>query len=155
MHIIKQQAQSIIFKIDDPPNFQIQVANVQLEKPKATATFKFNIGNHTFAEYFVVVETLTGPFKGLHFMRHNSVVIDNINGLIHFPHLTMQVKSASSGASAEPLAVLIHDRITVPPMTTKKITASVDHTSEWNTTVTMTPVEKFTEAASLIISHSI
>ena len=39
-------------------------------------------------------------------------------------------------------------------MTTKTITAFVDHVSEWNTRGTVTPVEKFTEAASLIISHS-
>ena len=39
-------------------------------------------------------------------------------------------------------------------MTTKTNTAFVDHLSEWNTTGTVTPVEKFTEAASLIISHS-
>ena len=34
------------------------------------------------------------------------------------------------------------------------ITAFVDHSSEWNTTGTATPVGKLTEAASLIISHS-
>ena len=39
-------------------------------------------------------------------------------------------------------------------MTTKTITAFVDHSSEWNTTSTVTPAERFTEAASLIISHS-
>ena len=39
-------------------------------------------------------------------------------------------------------------------MTTKTITAFVDHISEWNTTGTGTPVDKFTEAASLIRSHS-
>ena len=39
-------------------------------------------------------------------------------------------------------------------MTTKTITAFVDHVSEWNTTGTVTPVEKFTETASLILSHS-
>ena len=39
-------------------------------------------------------------------------------------------------------------------MTTKTIRAFVDHSSEWNTTGTVTPVEKFTEAAILIISHS-
>ena len=39
-------------------------------------------------------------------------------------------------------------------MTTKTITAFVDHLSEWNTTGIVTPVEKITEAASLIISHS-
>ena len=150
---IKQQPPSSILKIDDPPNFQIQVANGQLEKPTATATLKFDIGDHIFAEHFVVMKNLTGPIIGLHFMRHNSVVIDTTHGLIHFPHLTMKVKSALNQSSTKPQAVLIHDNITIPQMTTKTITAFVDHVSEWNTTGTVTPVEKFTETASLIISH--
>ena len=87
-------------------------------------------------------------------MKHNSVVIDTTHGLIHFPHLTMQVKSALSQTSAEPQPVLIHDNITIPQMKTKTITGFVDHISEWNTKVTVTPVEKLTEAASVIISHS-
>ena len=148
---IQQQAPSNILKIDDPPNFQIQIANGQLEKPTATATLKFDIGDHLFAEHFVVMKNLTGPIIGLHFMKHNSVVIDTTHDPIHFPYLTRQVKSASSQASAKPQPVLIHDSITIPQMTTKTITAFVDQSSEWNTTGTVTPVEKFTEAASLII----
>ena len=100
------------------------------------------------------MKNLTGPIIGLHFMKHNSVVIDTTHGHNHFPHSTMQVKSASRQASAKPQLVLVHDSITIPQMTTKMITAFVDHSSEWNTTGTVTPVEKFTEAASLIISHS-
>ena len=100
------------------------------------------------------MKNLTGPIIGLHFMRHNSVVIDATHGLIHFPHLTMQVKSALSQTSAKSQAALIHDNITIPQMTTKTITAFVDHVSEWNTTGTVTELEKFTENASLIISHS-
>ena len=53
-------------------------------------------------------------------MGLNNVVIDTTHGLIHFPHLTMQVKSASSGKNAKPQVVLIRDSITVPPMTTKQ-----------------------------------
>ena len=151
---IQQQAPSNILKIDDPPNFQIQVANGQLEKPTATATLKSDIGDYIFAEHFVVMKNLTGPIIGLHFMKHNSVVIDTTHGLIQFPYLTMQVKSALSQASAKPQFVLIYDSITIPQMTTKTITAYVDHSSEWNTTGTVSPVGKFTEAASLIISHS-
>ena len=101
------------------------------------------------------MKNLTGPIIGLHFMRHNSVVIDTTHDLIHFSNLTMQVKSASSQTSAKPQAVLTYDSITMPQMTTKTITAFVDHLSEWNTTGTVTAVEKFTETASLIISHSV
>ena len=151
---IKQESPSNILKSDNPPNFQIQVANGQLEKPTATTTLKFDIEDHIFAETFVLMKNLTGPIIGLHFMRHNSVVIDTTHGLIHFPHLTMQVKCALSQASAKPQAVLIHDNITIPQMTTKTITTFVDHVSEWNTTGTVTPVERFAETASLITSHS-
>ena len=77
--------------IDHPPNFQIQVANGQLEKALATATLKLENGDSILAEHFVVMRKLTGPIIGLHFMRNNSVVIDTTHGLIYFSHLTMQV----------------------------------------------------------------
>ena len=96
LETIKQKAPNSILKIDEPPNFQIQVANRQLEKPLSTATLKIEIGDNTFAEHFVVMKKLTGPIIGLHFMRNNSVVVDTTRGLILFPHLTMQVKTASS-----------------------------------------------------------
>ena len=151
---IKQESPSNILNINDPPNFQIQVANGQLEKPTTTTTLEIDIGDHIFAEHFVVMKNLTGPIIGLHFMKHNNLVNDTTHGLLHFPHPTMQVKSALSQASAKPQPVSVHHSITITQMTTKTITAFVDHSSEWNTTGTVTPVEKFTEAASLIISHS-
>ena len=154
LHRIKQQSPYNILKIDDPPSFQVQAANGQLEKPTATTTLNFDIGDHIFAEHFVVMKNLTGPIIGVHFMRHNSVVIDTTHDLIHFPYLTKQVKSALTQTSARPQTVLIHDSITMLQQTTKTITAFVDHVSEWNSTGTVTPVEKITENASLIISHS-
>ena len=154
LDIIKQQAPAIIFKIGDPPYFQIKVANGQLEKPRPTTILKFDIGDHIFAEHSVVMKNLTRPFVGLHVMRHNSVVKDTAHGLIQFPHLTMQFKSASSGRSAKLQAVFFHGGITVPPVTTKTLTAFVEHLLDRNTTCTLTTVEKFTEAASLILSHS-
>ena len=90
------------------------------------------------------MKNLTGPIKGLHFIRHNSVVMDTTHGLIHFPHLTMQIKSALSQTSAKQQTVQIHDSITKPQMTTRTITAFVDHLSEWNTRGTLTPEENFT-----------
>ena len=152
---IKQKAPENTLKVDDPPKFQIQVANGQLEKQLATVTFKFEIGDNLFAEHFVVMKKSTGPIIGLHFMRNNSVVIDTTHVLMHFPELTMQVKTASSEATAKPQPVITDDALTRPPTTTKTITAFVDHPSEWNTTGTVTPLEKFTETASLPIYHSL
>ena len=151
---IKRKAPKSIFKIDDPPNFQIQVANGQLEKPISTATLKIEFGDNPFAEHFVVLNKLTGPIIGLHFMRNNSVVIDTTHGLIHFPHLTMQVKTASSETTTKPQPVMTDENLTIPPTKTKTITAFIDHPSKWNTTGTVTPLEMFTETARLLISHS-
>ena len=154
LETIKQKAPNNILKIDDPPNFQIQVANGQLETPLSTATLKFEIGDNSFAENFVLMKKLTGPIIGLHFMRNNSVVIDTTHGLLYFPHLTLQVKTASSETTTKPQPVITDEALTIPPTTTKTIKAFIDHASKWNTTGTVTPLEKFTETANLLISHS-
>ena len=69
-------------------------------------------------------------------------------------HLTMQVKTTSSETTTKPKPVITDEALTIPPTTTKTITAFIDHPSKWNTTGTVTPLEKFTETASLLISHS-
>ena len=152
---IKQKAPNNVLKIDDPPNFEIQVANGQLQKPLSTATLAFEIRDNTFAEHFGVMKKLTGPQNGLHFMRNNSVVIDTTHGLIHFPHLRMQVKTASSEITTKPQPVITDEALTIPTTTTKTITAFIDHPSKLNTTGTVTPLVKSTETASLLISHSL
>ena len=154
LETIKQKAPNNILKTDDPPNFQIQVANGQLEKPLSTATLKFGIGDNSFAEHFVLMKKLTGPIIGLHFMRNNNVVIDTTHGLMHFPHLTMQVKTSSKETTTKPQPVITDEALTIPPTTTKTFAAFIDHPSKWNTTGTVTPLEKFTETASLLISLS-
>ena len=100
------------------------------------------------------MKKLTGPINGLHFMRKNSVVIDTTHGLIHFLHLSMQVKTASSETATKPQPVITDEALTIPPTTTKTITAFIDHPSKWNKTGTVTPLEKLTETASLMFSHS-
>ena len=135
---IKQEAPNKILKIDVPSNYQIQVANAHLEKPFPTTTLKFEIGGNTFTEHFVVIKKLTGPIIGLHFVRNSSVVIDTTHGLIHFPHLTMQVKRASSETTTKPQLDFTEKALAIPPVTKKTITAFVDHPSNWNTTGTVT-----------------
>ena len=54
---IKKQARNNIFEINNSPYFQIQVGNGQLEKK---AILKFDFGNKTSAEHFVLPMKLTG-----------------------------------------------------------------------------------------------
>ena len=154
LETIKQKAPNNILKNDDPPSFQIQVANGQLEKPLSTATLKFEIGDNSVAEHFVVMQKLTRPINGLHFMRNNSVVIDTTHGLIHFFQLTIQVETTSSETTTKPQPVITDEALIIPPTTTKTIIAFIDHPSKWNTTGSVTPLDKCTETASLLISHS-
>ena len=67
----------------------------------------------------------------------------------------MQVKTASSESTTKTQPVIMDADLTIPPATTKTVTAFIDHPSKWNTTGTVTPLEKFTETASLLISHSL
>ena len=71
----KQQAPNNIFKIDNLPEFQREVANGLLEQPLATTRLKFDFGDETFAEYFVAMKIFTWLNAGLHFMRHNGVAL--------------------------------------------------------------------------------
>ena len=112
------------------------------------------MGESFFAEHFVVTSKLTRPTIGLHFMRINSVVIVTTHGLIPFPHLTMQVKTTSSETTTKPQPVTTEEALTIPPTTTKTITVFIHHPSKWNTKGTVTPLEKFTETASSLISQS-
>ena len=127
LETIKGKSPKKVLIDDNPPNFQTKVANGKLEKPLAKATIKIEIGDNAFLEHFVVMNKLTGPIFWLHFIRNNSVVIDTTHGLIHFPHLTMQVKLASSETTTKPQPVITDDALTIPPTTTKTITASVDY----------------------------
>ena len=66
----------------------------------------------------------------------------------------MQAKTASNEITTKPQSVVTDDGLTITPTTTKTIRAFVDHPSDWNTTGTVTTLEKFTETASLLFSHS-
>ena len=81
--------------------------------------------------------------------------VDTTHGLKPFPQLTMQVKTASCETTPTPQPVPTDDALRKPQRTTKRITAFADQPSEWNTTGAVTPVEIFTQEATLLVSHSI
>ena len=56
---IRLLAPQSIIKEGPAPNFQIMVANGQLENPKSTVEFKFEVGDIDFHVIFIVKEKLT------------------------------------------------------------------------------------------------
>ena len=67
------------------PNFQIFVANGQLETPKSTIGHKLEVGDIEFHEVFIVMENLAGPIIGLWFLQRNHTVLDMRQGIRNFP----------------------------------------------------------------------
>ena len=72
-----------------PREFQIMVANGQLEAPVATVELQFEVGDITFGEMFIVMTNLTSPLIVLLFLQRNSTILDMLN----FPFFSMQLKN--------------------------------------------------------------
>ena len=75
-----------------PPEFQIMVANGQLEAPIATVELQFEVGDTTFRKKFLVMTNLTSPLIGLLFLQRNSTILDMRQGILNYPFFTMQLK---------------------------------------------------------------
>ena len=76
-----------------PPEFQIIVANGQLEAPIATVELQFEVGDITFREKFIVMTNLTSPLIGLLLLQRNSTILDMRQGILDFPFFSMQLKN--------------------------------------------------------------
>ena len=98
-----------------PPNFQIMVANGQLETPKSTIELKLKVGDIEFHEIFIVMEHLTGPIIGLMFLQRNHTVLDMRQGILNFPFFSMQLKTADHKYSNVLEPILNPTEITIPP----------------------------------------
>ena len=98
-----------------PPNFQIMVANGQLETPKSTIELRFEVGDIEFHEIFIVMENLTGPIIGLMFLQRNHTVLDMRQGILNFPFFSMQLKTADHKYSNVLEPILNPAEITIPP----------------------------------------
>ena len=77
---IRLLAQHTILNEGPPPEFQIMVANGQLEAPIATVELQFEICDITFREKFIVMTNLTSPLIGLLFLQRNSTTLDMRQG---------------------------------------------------------------------------
>ena len=106
--------QSVIRK-RPPPNFQIMVANGQLETPESPIVLKFEVGKIEFHEIFIVMVHLTGPIIGLMFLQRNRTVLDMRQRILNFPFFSMQLKTDDHKDSNVIKPILNPTEITIPP----------------------------------------
>ena len=88
---IRLLASHTILNEGPPPEFQIMVANGQLEAPVATVELQFEVGDVTFRENFIVMTNLSSPLIGFLFLQRNSIILDMRQGILNFPFFSMQL----------------------------------------------------------------
>ena len=102
---IRLLAPQSIVKECPAPNFQIMVANGQLETPKSTVELKFEVGDIEFHEIFIVMEKITSPLIGISILQRNNTILDMRQGVLNFPLFSMQLKAADHK----------YTNVTIPP----------------------------------------
>ena len=112
---IRLLAPQSIVKEGPAPNFQIMVANGQLETPKSTVELKFEVGDIEFHEIFIVMEKLTSPLIGLSFLQRNNTILDMRQGVLNFPFFSMQLKTADHKYTNVMEPICIREDIIIPP----------------------------------------
>ena len=110
---IRLLAPQSIVKEGPAPNFQIMVANGQLETPKSTVELKFEVGDIEFHEIFIVMEKLTSPLIGLSLLQRNNTILDMRQGVLNFPFFSMQLKTADHKYNNVMEPICIRDRHSV------------------------------------------
>ena len=93
LHKIRLLAPHTILNEGPPPEFQIMVANGQLEAPIATVELQFEVGDITFREKLKLMTNLTSPLIGLLFLQRNSTILHMHRGILNFPFFSMQLKN--------------------------------------------------------------
>ena len=69
------------------------ISNGQLEAPNATVELKFQVGDISFREKFIVMTNLTSPLIGLSYLQRNSTIFDMRQGILNFSFFSIQLKN--------------------------------------------------------------
>ena len=112
---IRLLAPKSIIKEGPAPNFQIMVANGQLEDPKSTVELKFEVEDIDFDENFIVMEKLLSPLSGLSILQRNITILDMRQGISNFPFFSMQLKTVDHKYTNVMEPICAREDINIPP----------------------------------------
>ena len=154
---IQKETKAAITAKAPPPPFKIQYANTELEKALATYTMKFNIGDYTFEETFIIMTKASFPIIGLAFLRKHSAILDTAQGTIDFPQIqiTLALKDEKQKCNPKPITVKTEEKHTIPAQSTRIINASITVSTDHPITGTIQPLPQYDENAKLIIAPAI
>ena len=140
---IKLLANEAIKETGPPPNFQILVANGQLEVPIGTVLLEFEVADFMLREKFIIMKNLPNPLIGLCFLRRNNALFAVTQGILTFPYLSMQLKPDSQVAIRQATPLLAENTYTLQPGETLATASSMPHLLDHDATGIVTPSPQF------------
>ena len=99
------------------PNFQIMVANGQLERPIGTVLLELEVADFQFQENFIVMKTLPNPLIGLCFLQRHNALFDIRQGIITFQYLSHLLAITTRTHNKYPCSNTFADRNRLYPST--------------------------------------
>ena len=152
---IKLIANEAIKDTGPPPNFQIMVANGQLEVPIGTVLLEFEVADFMLRENFIIMKNLPNPLIGLCFLRRNNAVFDVAQGILTFPYLSMQLKPDTQVTMRQATPLFAENTYTLQPGETLAIASRMPHLLDHDATGIVTPSPQFESHDSIFITSSL
>ena len=152
---IKLLANEAIKDTGPPPNFQIMVANGQLEVPIGTVLLELEVADFMLRENFIIMKNLPNPLIGLCFLRRNNAVFDVTQGILTFPNLSMQLKPDMQVPLRQATPLFAENTYTLQPGETLAIASRMPHLLDHDATGIVTPSPQFESHDSIFITSSL
>ena len=152
---IKLLANDAIRETGPPPNFQIMVANGQLEVPIGTVLLEFEVADFMLGENFIIMKNLPNPLIGLCFLRRNNAIFDVTQCILTFPYLSMQLKPDTQITMRQATPLLAENTYTLQPGETLAIASRMPHLMDHDATGVVTPSPQFEQHDSIFITLSL
>ena len=89
---IKLLANEAMKETGPTTNFQIIVANEQVEVPIRTVFLEFEVADFMLTENFIIMKNLPNLLIELCFLRRNNTIFDVTQGILTIPYFSMQLK---------------------------------------------------------------
>ena len=128
------------------PNFQIMVANGQLETPIGTVCLTFEVVDFMFNGKFIVMKVLT---------KNDNAIFDIRQGVLTFPHLSMQLKHEHNIRTRQSTPLRAEASYTLQPVETMLIASRMPHVVDHDATGFITPSAHLVDHDSFVLVSSL
>ena len=152
---IKFLANEAIKETGSTPNFQIQVANGQLEVPISTVLLEFEVADFMLKENLIIMKHLSNPLIGLCYLRRNNAIFDVTQGILIFPYFSMQLKPEPQVAIRQATPLFAEITYILQPGETLAIASRMPHLLDHDATGKVIPSPQFENHDSIFITSSL